>query len=193
MEIDIKSCEITFDLDTPVEVSREGGLVQAVSVTFRKPNRKSGPVFQNLVSMYNRAVTEQMSLLADIAPPEELEKAKAEALAKKNDKEDADGIKSLQNIKSADIEEEVEGMLVLSAAMNFDFEKGQKLFDKILLSGDKRYAICSIGGQPLRDAHLDDIDYQDQVKMMLIYISFFGKPAKSGTTKDSKSQQESAT
>lgn len=193
MEIDIKSCEITFDLDTPVEVSREGGFIPAQAITFRKPNRKSGPMFQNLVSMYNRAVTGQMAMLADVAPPEELEKAKANAEAKKNEKEETDGIKSLQNITSADIEEEVEGMLVMSSAMDFDFEKGQKLFDKILLSGDKRYAVCSLAGKPITDTNLDHIDYQDQIKMMMVYISFFGKPAKSGTTKDSELPPESAT
>ena len=59
--INNKACEISIDLDYPIQIaSGSGEVVDAKEVLFRKPNRQTGPIFQNLVAMFNRAMNKQM-------------------------------------------------------------------------------------------------------------------------------------
>ena len=56
---------------------------------------------------------------------------------------------------------------------------------------EARFAVCTIGGMPLRDTHLDQIDFRDFKSMLLTYISFFEEPVKSDTDRDSEPQSDS--
>lgn len=194
MEINHEACEITFDLDTPIEVHKDKeGQVTETKVLFKKPNRKTGPIFQNLASMYSRAMMSQMAMLKNAASPEEIETATAEAKAKEEEQQKADALTTIRNVKAEDIEKEVEGMLVMTSGTDFDFEKASRLFDKIIYTTNQKFITCEIGGTALKDGVLDRIDYQDYNKMMMVYIAFFGKPVKAGTTSESETQPESAT
>lgn len=190
--INNKTCEISFDLDFPIEIASGSGDEESVSqILFRKPNRQSGPLFQNLVSSFNRAINKSMMEMKALASVEEIEDAQQKALAKQEKIDDVPILKSILDVTLEEILKEAVELTALVTGSDFNFEKGYKLFFKMLLSVDKRYTMCELGGKKLTDAMLDRIDYQDHLKMMVVYISFFGKPAKSGTTTDSDKQLES--
>jgi len=191
--INHKACEISFDLDHPIQIaSGSGDVVDAKTVLFRKPNRQTGPLFQNLVSMFNRAMTKQMLEMKSMASEKELEDAQKLVKSKQEKAEQSTALQSILDVTFEEVMEEVEGMTMMATSIEFDFEKGYRLFDKILLSADRGHIICELGGKKLTDGMLDKIDYQDMLKMLLVYIAFFGKPVKAGTTKDSDKQPESA-
>lgn len=190
--INHKACEISFDLDCPIQIaSGSGDLVDAKSITFRKPNRQTGPIFQNLLSMFNVAMTKQMSEMKSIASEEEVEKAQQLVREKQAKAEAESAMQSILNVTFEEVMEEVDGMIMMATSMEFDFEKGYRLFDKIILSSDRGHVICELGGKKLTDGMLDKVDYQDMLRMLMVYISFFGKPVRAGTTNDSDKQPES--
>ena len=189
--INNKTCEISFELDFPIQIAREGSLEDTTSVLFRKPNRQTGPLFQNLASMFNRAMTKNMMEMKSLASEEDIEKAESLAKAKQAEADATPIMKSILDVTYEDVIEEVEGMTAMASSMDFDFEKGFKLFEKMLLSSDKRHVICEIGGQKLTDGMLDKLNYQDYLKMLLVYLAFFGKPVRSGTTNASDKPLES--
>lgn len=193
--INNKTCEITFELDFPIIITVMGSGTQeeASSITFKKPNRQTGPIFQNLAAMFNRAMQKQMMEMKALASEEDIEEAQQINKAKQDKVEDEPVLKSILDVTLEEVMEEVESMTGMVTGTDFDFAKGFKLFEKMLLSSDKRNVICELGGRKLTDGMLDQIHYQDHLKMMLVYICFFGKPVKSGTTKDSDKQPESPT
>jgi hypothetical protein len=186
VEINIKACEIEFELDTSVNIAVGGGRADVVSVLFKKPNMVKAPFFENLCSMFHRAMTKNILMMQELATDDQLEEAEAINNKKLEAEANIPAIKSLENITVEDIEEEVEGFLGMLTTMDFDYERGYKLLFKILISNDKRYTPCLIGGQKATEQILEQLDYQDAKRMLVTYISFFGKPAKSGTPKDSE-------
>lgn len=186
------TCEISFDLDFPITIASGSGDVEpAKSITFRKPNRQTGPIFQNLASMFNRAMQKSMMEMKSMASEDEIQEAEQINKAKQEKAEGDSVLKSITEITIEEVMEEVGGMTAMVTGTDFDFEKGFKLFYKMLLSSDKRHVICELDGRKLTDGMLDQIHYQDHLKMLLVYICFFGKPVKSGTMNDSDKQQES--
>lgn len=190
--INIKACEIEFELDTPVEISREGDTREVTNVLFKQPNRRVAPLYEELVSSFNVALMKGSALFKDMATDEQL------AEAKRNSESDAGGeapspIKSLRDITFEEIMDEVDGLITATSTMEFDYDKAYKLFDKILLGGDKRSNVCKIGGKDITDGLLDRISFRDYKKMLVVYIVFFGKPVKSGTIKELEQPQDSAT
>lgn len=192
--INNKTCEITFELDFPILIASGSGDQEEVSsITFKKPNRQTGPMFQNLVSMFNRSMQKQMMEMKSMASEEEIEEAQQINKAKQEKTEGDSLLKSILDITIEEVMKEVDAMSEMVTGTDFDFEKGFKIFEKMLLSSDKRNVICELGGKKLTDGMLDQIHYQDHLKMLLVYICFFGKPVKSGTTKDSDKQSDSDT
>lgn len=193
MKITSKACEISFELDHSVEVRGEDGLMEANLITFQQPTRKTAPLFQNLVSMFTRSFTESLNKMSGISP-EALEQAQ-ELVNEENIRIQNEALNdgAPKDIQEETIEEEVENTLALMTTLDFDFEKGFALFDRIILSGGVRSKTCSIGGVPLTEAILDRVNYRDYYKMLAVYLSFFGKPAKSDTPNDSSRPSESAT
>ena len=70
--INNKACEISFELDYPIEIASEGDLDNVSTILFRKPNRQTGPIFQNLASMFNRAMTKNMMEMKSLASEEDI-------------------------------------------------------------------------------------------------------------------------
>ena len=186
--INIQACEITFELDTPVTISRNGDVTEVSEVTFYKRSPRVFGLYKSLQGLWNKASTRYFSEMKDIMDEEEIEKAKAEAVRKQEEatNEGIKGaIKSLDSITFEDIMEEVDGMMALFDQMEIDAEKMRTIFNKILLSSDKRWTSCAIGGKPISDGIIDKIDYFDYFKMIMVYIAFFAKPVKSGQKKQS--------
>jgi hypothetical protein len=142
--------------------------------------------------MFNVAMIQSQNLLKDMATEEQIEEARIINEKRAEESNMDSPLKSLQNITFEEIMDEVDGLLAMMATASFDFKKGYALFDKMLLGGDKRSYICYVGDKPVTDGILDRIDYRDYKKMLVVYIVFFGKPVKSGTTKDSAQLQDSA-
>jgi hypothetical protein len=190
--INNQACEVSLELEQPIEIRGEGGQpILAKTVHFKKPTRTSGPIFQRIASMITRAMMGSMALVESVTSKEEIAKAKERAERLNQTKSKEGVITSLENITEEELDSEVEGMIAMFSTLDVDFEKLQQLFDRMLLSGS-RSTICTIGGMPLTDGMLDKLDYQDYLKMMAVYVSFFGKPAKSGTKKESEMPSESA-
>ena len=192
MNITTKACEISFELDHPIEVRREGGLQDVSMITFQQPTRKTAPLFQNLAGMFTRALTQYIDSVSAVD-----EETINEAREELNQEMIEEGNKSLSGeapneIKEETIENEVENLLMIMTSLDFDFEKGFKLFDRIILSGGTRSKACSVGGVPLTDTILDRVNYRDYYKMLAVYLTFFGKPAKSDSQNDSSRQQDCA-
>lgn len=190
--INNKACEISFDLNYSIQIaSGSGGVVEVKSILFRKPNRNTAPLFQNLVSMFNRAMQKSMMEMKSIASEEEIDQAKKLNRDKEAKAEAKTAMESILEVTIEEIMEEVQGMTAMASSMDFDFEKGFRIFDKLILNHDRGHVICELGGKQLTDAMLDKMDYQDSMKMLLVYLAFFGKPAKSGTMSDSDKPQDS--
>lgn len=191
MEINNEACEISFELETSIKISAGGSLIDAKTIKFRQPNRKTGPFFWKLASMFNSAV--QRTTTKFFETMDDYDKGKAQSQAEESKKNtEVIAMDSLQNITVEKFEEEL-GFLneMIIPTMEFDYEKSEKLFTKVLMGGKSISEICFLGGQGLTETHLDKIGYQDFKKMMVIYISFFAKPVKSGRKKDSEMQSES--
>lgn len=194
--IDIKACTIEIGLDFPVEVSREGGFSPVDKIKLKMPNRRVQAMFESLCAMSNRSMVMNSAAMEKLSDPEEVAAAKATVEAENNKKlaeqNKIPAIKSMENITFEEVMEETDQISSLLGISEFDFEKAYKLFDRMLLNnGDVRTTICLIDDKPITDVHLDKMSPGDYKKILVAYICFFGKPAKSGTTKDSSEQQGS--
>jgi len=182
--INCEACEVSFDINNSIEVRGEGGsIIEVTEVLFKKPTRSSGPIFQKMVSMINRGMISSMAIMESVANKDEVAKAKKNAEGSLVEEQNKPLIQSIEEMTEESLLEEVEGIEMLFSTMDIDFEALDKLFSRMLFGGQVRSSIASIGGVPMTEAMLDKMDYSDYVKMIAVYFSFFGKPAKSGTKK----------
>lgn len=188
--IDVKKGEISFKLDHPIKIAKDGGMEMVDDIEFTQPTRRQAASFEVLASLYSTALMKSAGLFKDLASEEDIQKATAKAEEKKGKPVNAQG--ELEEITYEGVMEEVEGFLGMLANLEFDFEKAYKIFEKMICY-DGRFCICKIGGIPFKESWLDQINYRDYKKMMAVYITFFGESVKSGTTKDSELPSDSHT
>lgn len=186
--VNIEEGTIEFDLDFPVDMSKDGKVIKGKTILFKQPNRKTAPLFENLVGMYQDSMSNVLTYIDKIAP-EQAEKLK-DKVADGPKGVEVDSEAELNKITLKSIMEEVESNSGVINGLGLDFEKAYKIFEKMMLAASKM-ATCFIEGIGMKEVIYERIDYRDLKKMLLVYITFFSKPVKSDTGIDSGQQSDS--
>lgn len=192
INVNIEACEISFDLDQPIEIAREGNLVESKRITFKQPSFRAMPIYQNLLKLYNRAIMASMEQIETMVGKIELEKVREKALEEQKKGKTISAKESLEKITNKSVTEEVEGTLEIMASIDLDWEKVTEFFKRMLFPNSGISEICSIGGIPFKLVHLEKVFYQDFIKLVVVYLVFFAKPVKTGTQKESELPSEYA-
>lgn len=182
--IDIENNTIEFELRKAIGVSIDGQVEQRTDLRFNQPNRKTAPLFENLCNMLSTASQSLAPMMSAIGEDG------IEAAKEKKAGEIIDAEAEFKGITEESIAKKVAEYKDFLKVAVFDYEKAYKKFEKMILQ-EARFAVCTIGGMPLRDTHLDQIDFRDFKSMLLTYISFFEEPVKSDTDRDSEPQSDS--
>lgn len=184
-QVDVENGTIEFTLRTPIDIYVDKQTRKVDTIVFKQPNRRTAPIFENLVNMLSTAQQSLAPMMSQMG--EETAEAVNDLKEKKEAKKAEDELKDITFESVMKMVEEYKDFLGLAT---FDYEKAYKKFQKMIVQ-DARFAVCYIGAAPLMDSHLDSMHFRDLKDMLLIYISFFGESVKSATDSDSKQQSGS--